>query len=72
MFKRVIMNRDLHGFGDPCGLTGMGTHGYGYGSQLGYPWTRAQPATIGAAGCCCIFTSHITTLIVGHGHTFTS
>jgi hypothetical protein len=33
----VDLARDPHGFGVPARVAGTGTHGYGYGSHLGYP-----------------------------------
>ena len=38
-------SRDLHGFGQPMRVTGMGTHGYGYGSHFGYPRPLPKPVT---------------------------
>ena len=52
-------------------VMGTGIHRYGYGSQLEYLQTLTQPTAI-CAWCLITFTSHITTLIVGCSHTFTS
>ena len=37
---KTVLSRDPHGLGVPARVTGTGTHGYGYGSRLAYPWTR--------------------------------
>ena len=40
MAVTLRMDRDLHVFGIPMQVTGMGTHRYRYGSHLAYPSPR--------------------------------